>query len=37
MNPAHGGLPSIPLPQLLMIFVLVIILFGFSRLGRGPR
>ena len=35
MNPAHSGLASIPLPQLLMIFVLVLILFGFSRLYRG--
>jgi len=30
----HPGFGTIGLPELLMIFVLVLILFGFSQLGK---
>jgi len=34
MIPPHGGMVSIGLPQLLMIFFLAIFIFGLSRLNR---
>jgi Sec-independent protein translocase protein TatA len=34
MIPPHGGMASIGLPQLLMIFLLAIFIFGVSRLNR---
>jgi Sec-independent protein translocase protein TatA len=34
MIPPHGGMASIGMPQLLMIFFVVIFLFGLSRLNR---